>query len=179
MSAAGLIRFAICVAFAAVWWVFLTPMIDSVNFLDPVGEVVSQQRLDCLDALILGFKISPCLLLIAIGIQFWATSLRRDSGTAGGIRLKTILSVYTTQVILIVICIAAGAVVDEFTLRFMELPAFNSSVPIDMMYMGLSWIYPLLTISMIALYVGLFIAIGRDVIYTTRSEGNKPKSDYW
>lgn len=179
MSAAGLIRFAVCVAFAAVWWVFLTPLIDNINFLEPVGLVVSQQRLDCLNALILGFKISPCLLLIAIGIQFWATSLRRDSGTAGGIRLRTILSVYITQAILIVICVAGGALVDEFTLRFMELPSFESSVPIDMMYMGLSWIYPLLVIAMIALYVGLFIAIGRDVIYTAKSQSDKPKSNYW
>lgn len=178
MSAAGVIRFGVCVAAAAIWWVFLAPMIDTLNFLEPIGNVISQQRLDCQNSLILGFKISPILLLLATGIQFWATSLRRSAGPSGGVRLVSILGVYVTQVILLVICIACGPVIDELTLRFAELPAVNTTISLDMAFLGLTWLYPLLTVIMIVLYVGLFFAIGRNLIYTGQAS-SKPNSKYW
>lgn len=170
MSSAGIIRFGVCVALAAVWWIFFSPIIDALAILEPVGEVVSQQRLDTQAVLILGFRISPVLLLLAIGLQLWAQSLRRSTESVKfGIGARTITAVYVLQLTLLILCISLGPVVDGLLAGVATLPPVqNSVVPIDLTMQALGWFYPFLVIMMIVGYVGLFMAVARELDYEFR-----------
>lgn len=182
MSSAGVIRFGVCVALAAVWWIFFAPLIDSLAILEPMGEVVSQQRLDTQSILILGFKVSPVLLLLAIGLQLWAQALRRTQGyTSGGIGIRMITGIYVVQIALIVLCICLGPVVDALLFQMMQLPGIpDTTIPFDILYLGMSWFYPLLVIIMVACYVGLFISIARELDYEVRGAlTSRKKSNFF
>lgn len=183
MSSAGVIRFGVCVALAAVWWLFLAPVIDSLAILEPMGEIVSQQRLDTQAVLVLGFKVSPLIVLLAVGIQFWATSLRRSDATVRGISIRTVTAVYVAQITLLVLCICLGPVIDMIMYEMMMLPAVeNTYIPYDLLYTALGWFYPLLVIIMIAVYVALFISVAKELDYEVRGAlqgGGRRKSDFF
>lgn len=170
MSSAGVIRFGVCVALAAVWWVFFAPIIDALAILEPVGEVVSQQRLDTQAVLILGFRVSPVIILLAIGIQLWAQSLRRSGESiSSGIGIRTITAVYVLQLTLLILCICLGPVVDALLAGVTTLPAIeNTVVPLDLTMQALGWFYPFLTLMMIVGYIGLFISVAKELDYEVR-----------
>lgn len=183
MSSAGVIRFGVCVVLAVIWWMFFAPVIDSLAVLEPMGEVISQQRLDTLEVLILGFKVSPVLLILAIGLQLWAQALRRTQGMqTGGIGIRAITAVYTIQITLIVLCTCLGPVVDSMLYQMMTLPAVqNTVIPFDLLYLGMGWFYPLLTVIMIVCYIGLFFSIAKELDYEIRGalSGGGRKSNYF
>lgn len=181
MSSAGIIRFGVCVALAAIWWLFMAPVIDSLAILEPMGEVVSQQRLDTQALLVLGFKISPVLVLLAVGIQLWATSLRRTTDTTGGIGIRTITAVYVIQITLLVLCICFGPVLDMLMYEMMVLPPVqNTYIPFDVLYTAMGWFYPLLVIIMIVVYVALFISVAKELDYQVRGTlTSRKKSDFF
>lgn len=170
MSSAGVIRFGVCVALAAIWWLFFAPVIDALAILEPVGAVVSQQRLDTQAVLILGFKISPVLVLLAAGIQLWAQSLRRSGESiSSGIGIRTITGVYILQITLLVLCISLGPVVDSLLAGVGTLPpVINDVVPIDLTMQALGWFYPFLVLMMVVGYVGLFISVAHELDYEVR-----------
>lgn len=170
MSSAGIIRFGICVVLAAVWWIFLAPVIDSLAILEPVGAAISQQRLDTQAILILGFKISPVLLLLAIGIQLWAQSLKRSGNSiSSGIGIRAITGVYILQLTLLIMCMSLGPVVDALLAGVATMPQIvNDVVPIDLTMQALGWFYPFLVLMMIVGYVGLFVVVAKELDYEVR-----------
>lgn len=170
MSSAGVIRFGICVALAAVWWIFLAPVIDSLAVLEPVGTAISQQRLDTQAILILGFKISPIPILMAIGIQLWAQSLRRSGDSVkSGIGIRAITAVYVLQLTLLILCMSLGPVVDALLAGVATMPpVLNDVVPIDLTMAALGWFYPFLVLMMVVGYVGLFMVVAKELDYEVR-----------
>lgn len=170
MSSAGVIRFGICVALAAVWWIFLAPVIDSLAVLEPVGTAISQQRLDTQAILILGFKISPIPILMAIGIQLWAQSLRRSGDSVkSGIGIRAITGVYVLQLTLLILCMSLGPVVDALLAGVATMPpVVNDVVPIDLTMAALGWFYPFLVLMMVVGYVGLFMVVAKELDYEVR-----------
>lgn len=170
MSSAGVIRFGICVALAAVWWIFFAPVIDSLAVLEPVGTAISQQRLDTQAILILGFKISPIPILMAIGIQLWAQSLRRSGDSVkSGIGIRAITAVYVLQLTLLILCMSLGPVVDALLAGVATMPpVVNDVVPIDLTMAALGWFYPFLVLMMVVGYVGLFMVVAKELDYEVR-----------
>ena len=170
MSSAGVIRFGICVALAAVWWIFLAPVIDSLAVLEPVGTAISQQRLDTQAILTLGFKISPIPILMAIGIQLWAQSLRRSGDSVkSGIGIRAITAVYVLQLTLLILCMSLGPVVDALLAGVATMPpVVNDVVPIDLTMAALGWFYPFLVLMMVVGYVGLFMVVAKELDYEVR-----------
>lgn len=170
MSSAGVIRFGVCVALAAVWWLFFAPIIDALAILEPVGEYVSQQRLDTMAILIFGFRVSPVLVLLACGIQLWAQSLRRSGEqVSSGIGIRVVTGLYVLQLTLLILCITLGPVVDSLLAGVSTLPpVVNTVVPIGLTMQAMGWFYPFLTLMMIVGYVGMFMAVAHELDYEVR-----------
>lgn len=182
MSGAGLVKFGLGIAFIVFWWFFLAPAVDVIAMFPPVGEVISQARLDTMNYLTMAFRIAPLMLLLAWGMNLWATALNRSSSTiTAGRGLRLIANLYICLIVLMLTVIAVGPVVDNLLSGVMGLPALqNNVVPMDLLYLAMSWFYPLVSLAIVAVYAGLFISVVWKLDYTQQSSKTKKgKSDFF
>ncbi|MDE2518751.1 MAG: hypothetical protein O0X93_01770 [Methanocorpusculum sp.] len=165
MSSAGIVKFAIAVFLVAFYWIFLSSAVDTLVDMAPaIGPIVSQDRLDTMSYIALGFKIAPLMLVLAYGLNLWVNALRRTEGRISGI--KMVFSVYGALFTLLILCLTVGAFIDQFLYQFQQMPSPGSLIPAEIMYMSLGYFYPLLTILIGATFAGMFIQAVRMVDYT-------------
>lgn len=171
MSGAGFVRFVICLVLVAFYWVFLAPVIDTVMLLEPMGQIVSQQRLDTLTYLVNGIKIAPLMFVLAYGITLWVTALNRSNNTVSAATgVKMVVLTYSSLLVLLLLCVAVGPLIDTTLYTMYGLPAIQNSVmEMSNFYVVLGWFYPFLLILMIGIYAAIFIAAVRAVDYIQRT----------
>ncbi|HJK12711.1 MAG TPA: hypothetical protein O0Y14_03990 [Methanocorpusculum sp.] len=184
MSGGALVRFGLGIAFIVFWWFFLAPAVDIIATFPPVGPVISQDRLDTMNYLSMAFRIAPLMLLLAWGLNLWATALNRSTATIdAGRGLRLIASLYGSLIALMLMVISIGPTIDNMLAAMMDLPSLqNTVIPMDLTYLALSWFYPLIDLLIVAVYAGLFIAVVWKLSYTqtsSRSKGSKGKSDFF
>ena len=169
MSAAGFVRFGFALVLLAVYWIFFSPVVESLIAFDAVGTIVSQQRLDTMNYIVWAFKIAPLMLFLGYAINLIVTALLRSpSGIGLGRELSLIVYTYASLLGLLICCVALGPMVDMIVYEVAGLPEQSLFSP-DYLFLPFGWVYSLITLSLIIVFVGVFLVSVRAVDYTQSS----------